>query len=414
MKDYWQSLMSYIKEISSALHTDPWVLQVFIVVFLTMVLSYVQRQFMQSLHKRLGRIETLWDKALINAVQKPLSALIYIVGLTLAVEIIFKATGSAIFDPGFIDPLRTILIIITITWFLTRLVNKSAENFITSRQALGEQYDQTAVDAVAKLLRISVIIVAALMTLQTLGFSISGVLAFGGMGGIVIGFAARDLLANFFGGMMVYLDRPFSVGDWVRSPDRDIEGTVEEIGWRLTRMRTFDKRELYVPNHVFNTVTLENPSRMWNRRIKEVVGVRYDDAGKVAAIVRDIREMIKNHPDIDTNQTLIVNFDAFAASSLNILVYTFTKTRDWVEYHSIKEDVMLKIIDIIDSYGAECAFPTTTVHVPDGIRTGELADAEKPDSGQQAASSNRTGSQARTGKAGDQYGDVEAGQDDGE
>jgi len=404
--------MGYLKEISGVMNTEPWVLQVFVVVFLTALLSYIQRLFMQSLHKRLGRTETLWDKALINAVQKPLSALIYIVGLSLAVQIIYKATGSAIFDPGFIEPLRTVLIIITLTWFLTRLINKSAENFITSKQTLGEEYDRTAIDAIAKLLRITVIIVAALMTLQTLGFSISGVLAFGGVGGIAIGFAARDMLANFFGGMMVYLDRPFSVGDWVRSPDRDIEGTVEEIGWRLTRIRTFDKRPLYVPNYVFNTVTLENPSRMWNRRIKEVVGVRYDDAGKVANIVRDIREMIRNHPDIDTNQVLIVNFDAFAASSLNILVYTFTKTRDWVEYHGIKEDLMLRIIDIVESYGAECAFPTTTVHVPDGIRTGEPAETEKPDS--EAASSNTAGGQRPANKTGDGYGDAEAGQDGGE
>ena len=415
MKSYWQDFMGYLKEISGFLNTDPWVLQVFVVVFLTVLLSFVQSRFTRSLHKRLGRTETLWDDALISAVYKPLSALIYVIGLTLAMQIIFRATGAVIFDPDFIDPLRSVLIIVTITWFLTRLVNKGAENFIKSRNALGESYDRTAIDAIAKLLRITVFIVAGLMTLQTLGFSISGVLAFGGVGGIAIGFAARDMLANFFGGMMVYLDRPFSVGEWVRSPDRDIEGTVEEIGWRLTRIRTFDKRPLYVPNYVFNTVTLENPSRMWNRRIKEVVGVRYDDAGKVANIVRDIREMIRNHPDIDTNQVLIVNFDAFAASSLNILVYTFTKTRDWVEYHGVKEDVMLRIIDIIESYGAECAFPTTTVHVPDGIRTGELpADTEAATSGQQAARSNTTGSRIRTNKTGTGHGDAESGADGGE
>lgn len=407
--------MAYLKEISGFLNTDPWVLQVVIVVFTTLLLSFVQSRFTRSLHQRLGRTETLWDDALISAVHKPLSVLIYVVGLTLAMQIIFRATDAAIFDPEFIDPLRSVLIIITITWFLTRLISKSAQNFIKSRHALGEAYDRTAIDAIAKLLRIIVVIIAALMTLQTLGFSISGVLAFGGVGGIAIGFAAKDMLANFFGGMMVYLDRPFSVGEWVRSPDRDIEGTVEDIGWRLTRIRTFDKRPLYVPNYVFNTVTLENPSRMWNRRIKEVVGVRYDDAGKVADIVRDIREMIRNHPDIDTNQVLIVNFDEFAASSLNILIYTFTKTRDWGEYHAIKEDIMLRIIDIIESYGAECAFPTTTVHVPDGIRAGDLsADTDTNSPGQQAARSNPAGSQVRTDKAGDRYGDAEAGQDGGE
>ena len=96
-------------------------------------------------------------------------------------------------------------------------------------------------DAITKLLQMFVIITATLVVLQTLGVSVSGVLALGGIGGLAIGFAAKDLLANFFGGLMLYLDRPFAVGDWIRSPDREIEGDVEQIGWRLTRIRTFDK-----------------------------------------------------------------------------------------------------------------------------------------------------------------------------
>ena len=80
--------------------------------------------------------------------------------------------------------------------------------------------------------------------------------------------------------MFVYLDRPFAVGDWVRSPDREIEGTVENIGWRVTRIRTFDKRPLYIPNSIFSQIAVENPSRMSNRRIKETIGIRYDDASK--------------------------------------------------------------------------------------------------------------------------------------
>jgi len=375
MQDYWQTIVKYTRELGGLLNTDPWILQVFVVVFLTVLISFVARYFINGLYKRLGRTETLWDDALVDAMRKPLSALIYVIGLSFAMQIIFRETGAAIFDESMIDPTRDMLVVVIIAWFLTRFINRGAENYINSRHARGDYYDRTAIDAIAKLLRISVIITAVLVVMQTLGFSISGVLAFGGIGGIAVGFAAKDMLANFFGGMMVYLDRPFSVGDWIRSPDRDIEGTVEEIGWRLTRIRTFDKRPLYVPNYVFNTVTIENPSRMLNRRIREVIGVRYDDAGKIADIVGDIRDMIRNHPDIDTNQTLIVNFDAFASSSLNILVYTFTKTCDWAEYHRVKEDIMLRIIDIIEGHGAECAFPTTTVHVPDGIRMGDTEES---------------------------------------
>ena len=137
----------------------------------------------------------------------------------------------------------------------------------------------------ARLLRLSVLITAGLVILQTLGISVTGVVAFGGIGGIAIGFAAQDLLANFFGGLIVYLDRPFSVGDWIRSPDREIEGTVEDIGWRVTVIRTFDKRPLYIPNSIFTTISVENPSRMLNRRIYETIGLRYRDSGKVREII---------------------------------------------------------------------------------------------------------------------------------
>jgi len=207
--------------------------------------------------------------------------------------------------------------------------------------------------------------------LQTLGYSISGVLAFGGIGGIAIGFAARDLLANFFGGLTIYMDRPFDVGDWIRSPDREIEGSVEKIGWRLTTIRTFDKRPLYIPNSVFTNIAVENPQRMTNRRIKETIGIRYDDASKMREIISDVKKMLQEHDDIDNNQTLIVNFNEFAASSLNFFIYTFTKTVNWIEFHKVKQDVMLKVIDIIESHGAECAFPTTTMHIPQELHIAD-------------------------------------------
>jgi len=231
--------------------------------------------------------------------------------------------------------------------------------------------DPTTVSAVAKLFRAAVIITATLVAMQLFGYSVSGLLAFGGIGGIAIGFAAKDLLANFFGGLMIYLDRPFSVGDWVRSPDKEIEGTVEDVGWRLTRIRTFDKRPLYIPNAVFANISVENPSRMTNRRIYETLGIRYHDIACMKPIVDQVITMLREHKDIDADQTLIVNFDKFAPSSLDFFVYTYTKTTDWVEFHQVKQDVLLKVADIIEANKAEIAFPTSTLHIePPGLESG--------------------------------------------
>jgi MscS family membrane protein len=254
-------------------------------------------------------------------------------------------------------------VIATLVWFLTRLTSNIQNSIIERGIASGEPYDRTTADAVGKLLRASILITGALVILQTLGFSVSGVLAFGGIGGIAVGFAAKDLLANFFGGLMIYLDRPFNVGDWIRSPDREIEGTVEHIGWRLTTIRSFAKRPIYVPNSMFASISVENPSRMSHRRIKETIGIRYDDADKMQGILEAVESMLRAHPEIDDSQTLMVNFNTFAPSSLDFFIYTFTHTTNWTKFHAIKQDVLLQIERIISEAGAEIAFPTSTIHL---------------------------------------------------
>lgn len=358
-----------MKTTESFLKQENWIVQVFIVVFLTTFINWIQKRVIAKLIRRLQKTWTNWDHALFMAAQKPLTLLIWILGLTFAADIVKTQTNAAIF--GAIEPIREVGVIVIIVWFLVRFISKAETIICQKKKRKGEDFDETTADAIAKLLRVSIIITGSLVILQTLGYSISGVLAFGGIGGIAIGFAARDLLANFFGGLTIYMDRPFDVGDWIRSPDREIEGSVEKIGWRLTTIRTFDKRPLYIPNSIFTTIAVENPARMTNRRIKETIGIRYDDASKMREIIADVKKMLKEHDDIDSNQTLIVNFNEFAASSLNFFIYTFTKTVNWIEFHEVKQDVMLKIIDIIDSHGAECAFPTSTLHIPDEIRVSE-------------------------------------------
>ncbi|HEY5791604.1 MAG TPA: mechanosensitive ion channel family protein [Gammaproteobacteria bacterium] len=342
-----------------------WATQVFVVILLALLADFVQKRVLGRLYRRLRETTSPWDDAFIDALRRPLTLLIWILGISFAADIVGSETGAALF--GAVGPLRDVGVIVTLAWFLVRMVARVEHNVVLTREQAGEPVDRTTVDAIGKLTRVSILITAALVLLQTLGFSISGVLAFGGVGGIAVGFAAKDLLANFFGGLMIYLDRPFAVGDWIRSPDRNIEGTVEEIGWRLTRIRSFDKRPIYVPNATFTSIAVINPSRMTHRRIYETVGIRYADVDAMAAIVAEVKAMLREHPEIDATQTLIVNFNAFSASSLDFFVYTFTRTTNWVAFHEVKQDVLLRIHAIIAGHGAEVAFPTTTVHLPDGV-----------------------------------------------
>ncbi|MBD3610674.1 MAG: mechanosensitive ion channel family protein [Gammaproteobacteria bacterium] len=348
-----------------------WYIQIFIVVFATLVINFFQKRILNRLHQRFQTTDLVWDDALIDAIRRPVSILIWLIGISFAAYIIGLKTGAPIFEA--VSPIRDIGIITLLSWFLLRLVNNVQSNVVVKGEAKGKPVDITTADAVSKLIRVSIVITSVLVTLQTLGFSVSGVLAFGGIGGIAVGFAAKDLLANFFGGLMIYLDRPFEVGDWVRSPDRDIEGYVEHIGWRLTRIRTFEKRPLYIPNATFANIAVENPSRMTHRRIYETIGVRYNDAEKVREIIENVKAMLIEHPEIDNEQTLIVNFNKFAPSSLDFFIYTFTRITNWSHYHEIKQDVLLKVEEIIRQHNAEIAFPTSTIHLKDPQREAHEA-----------------------------------------
>ncbi|MDH3219709.1 MAG: mechanosensitive ion channel family protein [Gammaproteobacteria bacterium] len=338
-----------------------WIVQVFIVVLITSFASYFGKRLINRMITRLGRTRTRWDDILLHAMARPFTWAVWLVGLDIAADIIYAETQNTLFS--YSDPARDVGVLVCLTWFVLGIIRGAEQEFTRD----SDQIDKHTAEAIGKLVRLAVLITAALVILQTLGFSVSGVLAMGGIGGIAVGFAAKDMLANFFGALIVYLDRPFLVGDWIRSPDRSIEGTVEKIGWRVTMIRDFQSRPLYVPNSIFTSIIVENPSRMNNRRINETIGMRYSDLTSMDKVVSEVREMLRNHDEIDPEKTLMVNFNEFADSSVDFFIYCFTRTTKWAEYHQVKQDVLLRIAHIIEANQAEIAFPTSTIHLADPV-----------------------------------------------
>lgn len=297
-----------------------------------------------------------WDDLILHALKTPISTLIWCWPATISLGLLLDDNIQSKFS--WLATSKKLMLAAIFIWILIRLAINIEQYLLQDKSR-----DETTIQAASKVARLIILTIGLLTVMQTLGVSLRGLLTFGGVGGLIVGLAAKDLLSNFFGGLMIYFDRPFKVGEWIRSPDREIEGTVERIGWRMTIIRTFDKRPLYVPNSVFSNIIVENPSRMKNRRIYETIGLRYQDADKMATIVAQVREMLENHEDIDAQQTLIVNFNAFGASSLDFFIYTFTETINWVRYHEVKQDVMLKVMDIIHQNGADIAYPTRTLMI---------------------------------------------------
>lgn len=360
-------LNSWLAEHMPEYGESAWIILSIAVCVIAVVLDVVVRTMLGQLQRQAEKTRILWDDAFLHSVSRPALFLIWLAAGYWLIQIAEQHFDITVM--GGDSPLPRLVLIIMVAWSCLRFL-KRLEQVLVMPEKMKKPMDPTTVGALSRLARLVVTVLIALIIMQSYGYSISGILAFGGIGGIAVGFAAKDLLANFFGGLMIYLDRPFKVGDWIRSPDKQIEGTVEDIGWRQTRIRTFDKRPLYVPNSTFANISVENPSRMTNRRIYEYIGVRYDDAAQVTEVIDAVKEMLRTHPEIDNTQTLIVNLDRFGPSSLDFFIYTFTKTTDWIHFHEIKQDVMVKIMQIIEEKGAEFAFPTTTVHL-----AGELPEA---------------------------------------
>ncbi|WP_455201792.1 mechanosensitive ion channel family protein, partial [Kaarinaea lacus] len=183
-----------------------WIVNIFLIVLAALSIDFFQRAAARRILRKFESTRNYWDDALVFALIRPVSLVIWGTGIYVATDIAELNTRSPLFD--YADPVYNILVILAITWFLVRFIKRAEQGIIEDRKTKEEPVDITTVHAITKLLRLSVIITATLVVLQTLGFSVSGVLAFGGVGGIAVGFAARDLLANFFGGFMIYMDRP--------------------------------------------------------------------------------------------------------------------------------------------------------------------------------------------------------------
>ena len=337
---------------------DHWIVKFLVIIFIIIVINITTRLFLGSLRKQFKKTNNIWDDCIINSIYRPFTILVWILGVVFTLEAFNNDLKIFNISNDFLIDLKRAGIIFVIALFLSNLSKNFQQAIVANNVSNNIDVDEATYEAIAKIIRLSIIITSGLIILQTFGFSISGVLAFGGIGGVAVGFAAKDMLANFFGGLMIYLDRPFRKGDWVRSPDREIEGTVENIGWRQTSIRNFRKNVIYIPNSVFMNIIVENPSRMTHRRIREVIGLRYKDMPKMVAIVNDVKKMIQNHNNIDHAQTTIVNFDSYNDSSIDFFIITYANTTEWVKYHEIKQDVLIKIGKIIENNNAEIAFPT--------------------------------------------------------
>jgi MscS family membrane protein len=349
-----------IQEIFHFYAQNHWLTHISLLLFGVFVFHWASRSLYRFLTARFDPVKHPWFYSFIVSTHLPWLVFFWLLALSFVFPIVMERFHIDTTHLHGVNMLRSLFFIGAFYWSILSFISKM-EFEIAPKLRGSFVRDKTTVRALALLTRVVLTILVILAVLPKLGFETSSLLAFGSVGGIAVGFAAKDTLANFLGGLMIFWDRPFSVGDWIRSPDRNIEGTVEHIGWRLTRLRTPSKRALYIPNAIFSTIAIENPSRMTHRQINTIIGLRYDDIEFVPAITKAVEDMLKQHPGIDAGQTTTVNLIELASSSLNLEINAFTRAVESAKYKAVLQEVLLKTVAIISAHGAECAFPTTTV-----------------------------------------------------
>lgn len=300
------------------------------------------------------------DDRFLTCLQKPAEFLVLVIGLFIATEIL-QLPGEPFDLHKLATALLKALVIFDIAWFLFNLVDMIDHYLNKWAAKTSSTLDDHLAPLLRKSLRIFIVVMAGLMAIQTFGYPVTGVLASLGIGGLAFALAAKDSVSNIFGSLMIIFDRPFQVGDWIKAAD--MEGVVEEVGFRSTKIRTFEKTLISVPNNIIANLALDNYSRRPKRRIRLTVGVSYDTTpAQMRDAVSRIRGLLKTHPAVD-QEFFLVNFTDFGASSLDIMVYCFITTTDWGKYLDAREDLCLKIMDTLEELGLEIAFPSTTVYL---------------------------------------------------
>ena len=325
----------------------------------TLVASLLLRWLLNFLQRGAQRTTNILDDAVLRSAYRPLQVLVWFIGLVLVGQLLLEGSHYA----AWLSKIQKAGILLILGWFLLMLIRNYNDCVRQRARQQGQGLDEDLHIAVARTLQAAVVVIVGVSLLQTFGVSIMGILTFGGVGGLVVGFAAKDMLENFFGGLMLHMDRPFKTGDWIRSPDRDIEGTVEKIGWRQTCIRTHSGNALYIPNGMFLTIVIENPGRMSHRMIKQIIGLRYDDLGTMKPILDEVQQLLEGSEQIDQGKPVLARFDAFNESSVDFFIQCYTRTTDRARYTEIKQDILLAVAEIVERHGAEIAFPTRTLYV---------------------------------------------------
>ena len=304
----------------------------------------------------------VYGTKLISAFHRPATMFLVVLGFYLAG--LYLLAENSRYEILATQAFRSVVIVFLSSGFYN-LVSTTSELFSN----IGATYDldKLFLSLLSKTLRIIIVAISFTILAQEWGYDVNGFVAGLGIGGLAFALAAQDTISNFFGGIVILVEKPFTIGDWILSGD--VEGTVEDITFRSTKVRTFAQAVVTVPNSALAKQPITNWTRMGRRRIMFHLGVTYSTTrDQLDKCLKRIRQMIRIHPQIDP-QTIFINFDKFGNSSLDIFIYCFTQTTVWGEWLAAKEDILFNIMDILEQEGVTVAFPSQSIYFENPLPT---------------------------------------------
>lgn len=298
----------------------------------------------------------------LRALEKPLEAFLLVFALYFGLH--FLPLPKAFMEKTV--ALWRMVVIVFCAWGLYEFTGHYAAHFSEAKNKIADSIDSILVTFLAKLARGIIVLLAFVIIVSELGYDINGFIAGLGLGGLTLALAAQNTAANIFGGIVLVTDKPFSIGDWIQTPS--VEGVVEDIGFRSTRIRTHADALVTVPNATLSGEAVTNWTLMGRRRVSFSLKLAYSaPQAKLKEGAAQIRKMLQEHPAVH-GDTIFVGFDSFGDNSLDFLVYYFTKTTSWADYLKAKEDVNYKIMGVLEKEKIAMALPGKKMFMEDSAK----------------------------------------------
>jgi len=317
----------------------------------------VMKFFFSVINKRVEASKSRLDDVLVKVVRKPLRMILNVTVLLIAYYLVdfHLITESTETIDTFVLNVYASAVTVFFVWVLYNSTDESQVFFTDFMKIFDIEVDKLLIPFMSKVFRLVLMIIAIALIASTWGFDVGTFVAGLGIGGLAFALAAKDTLANMFGGAVLITEKPFTLGDWIIVGD--VEGTVEDINFRSTKIRKFNKSIVTVPNSRVADSNIINFSKRNIRRISYELKIHIDSSvDEVKAVIKDIENMLIDHQGVH-NETIFVKFNKFGESSLNIFLYYFTNTSVWGEYLSIAEDTNFKIMEILEENNVRLAVP---------------------------------------------------------